>query len=212
MKSNLIYIKRFLVNNLLIFKTLFKKNIYLKIGRGAYLPYNAEIKTAVEIGVGTGINGKVRILGGAKVNIGKYCAIGSDVKIISSNHDTSKANLQAKFATEFFKQSLDLVKDEINIGHNVWIGDSVIILPNVKIGNGAVIGAGAVVTKNIPDFAIAVGVPARVIRYRFSKTIIKKMQKIEWWNWTEQKIKKNKKFFGKNLLTKSSKELFSHIK
>ena len=203
---------RYLINKYLIFKTYLKKYVSLKVGKGAYLPYNAEIKTAVEVGIGTGINGKIRILGGAKVNIGKYCAIGSDVKIISSNHDISKANLQAKFATEYFKQSLDLVKYEINIGHNVWIGDSVIILPNVTIGNGAVLGAGTIVTKDVPDFAVVAGIPAKVIKYRFSKNIIEELQKIEWWNWSEKKIIRNRKFFETDLTKISTKQLEKLIK
>lgn len=121
-------------------------------------------------------------MGGAKVIIGKYCAIGSGVKIISSNHDISKANLQAKFASENFDQSLDVIKGEIVIGYNVWIGDAVIILPSVTVGHGAVIGAGAIVTKSVPPFAVIAGNPGKIIKYRFSQKIIDQLLEIAWWD------------------------------
>lgn len=82
-------------------------------------------------------------------------------------------------------------KNQAIIGNDVWIGYGVTIFGGVRIGNGAVIGAGAVVAKDIPAYAIAVGNPAKVIKYRFSKDIIEKLQKIKWWNWPEEKIKEN---------------------
>ena len=198
MREVLIQLKRLIINLLVIIRSK-GPHTYLRLGKGAYVPLNAEIKTAVEIGDGTGINGKIRILGGSKVIIGKYCAFGADIKIISSNHDLKKANLQAKFASKYFNMSIDLPGKEIVIGHNVWIGDNVIILPHVTIGNGAVIGAGSIVTKDVPNFAIAVGNPAHIIKYRFNKKIINQLLKIQRWNWSEEKIKKNKIFFDKNL-------------
>jgi len=194
MKLSMINIRRKIENLYLLLLCKPLKHVYLKLGKDSYLPYNSEIKTAVEIGDGTGINGKIRIVGGARVMIGKYCAIGSDVKIISSNHDITKANLQSKFATDFFNQSIDVLKGETKIGNNVWIGDSVIILPGVQVGDGAVLGAGSIVTKNIPPFAIAVGNPAKVIKFRFSQKIIKKLLKISWWDWPINKIILNKNF------------------
>jgi len=83
----------------------------------------------------------------------------------------------------------------IVIGHDVWVGAYAVILPGVKIGNGAVIGAGAVVTKDVPDYAIAVGVPAKVINYRFSPEQIEKLLQIKWWDWPIEKIKENVMLF-----------------
>ena len=68
------------------------------------------------------------------------------------------------------------------IGNDVWIGYNALIIEGVKIGNGAVIGAGAVVTKDIPDFAVAVGTPAKVIKFRFGENEIKKINKSNWWS------------------------------
>ncbi|RED57575.1 acetyltransferase-like isoleucine patch superfamily enzyme [Cohnella lupini] len=88
--------------------------------------------------------------------------------------------------------------EKSSIGHDVWIGTNVVILPGVKIGNGAIIGAGAVVTKDIPDYTVAVGVPARVIRYRFSSEEIEKLNRIQWWNWPEEQINEHAKLFMNN--------------
>lgn len=82
-------------------------------------------------------------------------------------------------------------KKEVIIGNDVWIGQSVLIKPGVVIGDGAIIGAGAVVTKNVAPYAIVVGVPAQIIKYRFSDEQIKKLLNIKWWDkdkeWIEEK-------------------------
>lgn len=79
-------------------------------------------------------------------------------------------------------------RNQIIIGSDVWIGCDVTLLGGVRIGNGAVIGAGAVVAKDVPPYAVVVGNPARVIKYRFPQEVIDKMQKIKWWNWTDEKV------------------------
>ena len=90
-------------------------------------------------------------------------------------------------------------KGKVTIGHGVWIGDSVIILGAVSVGNGAVIGAGSVVTKSILPYSIAVGNPARTIKYRFNQEIIDLIEKSKWWEWDIKKIKQNKFIFDENL-------------
>ena len=80
---------------------------------------------------------------------------------------------------------------KVEIGHDVWIGTNVTILPSVKIGNGAIIAAGAVVTKDIPDYAIVGGVPAKVLKYRFSDDEIKRLNQSKWWEWPDEKIKRH---------------------
>ena len=84
---------------------------------------------------------------------------------------------------------------EIIIGNDVWIGANVILLPGIKIGNGAVITAGAVVTKDVEPYAVVGGVPARVIKYRFTKEEIGILEKIKWWDWTIEEIEKNIELF-----------------
>jgi carbonic anhydrase/acetyltransferase-like protein (isoleucine patch superfamily) len=71
----------------------------------------------------------------------------------------------------------------------VWIGARCIVLSGVTIGNGAVLGAGSIVTRDIPPYAIAVGNPARTMRYRFAPDIILRLQSLEWWNWSDDLIR-----------------------
>lgn len=75
------------------------------------------------------------------------------------------------------------------IGHDVWIGKNVIISNGANIGNGVIAAAGAVITKDVPDYAIVGGVPARIIRYRYTPEQIGTLNRIQWWNWTDDEKK-----------------------
>lgn len=77
----------------------------------------------------------------------------------------------------------------VKIGHDVWIGRSAIVLAGVTVGDGAVVGAGSVVTKDVPPYAIVAGNPARLIRYRFDESVIRKLEEIKWWNFSEARLK-----------------------
>ena len=77
----------------------------------------------------------------------------------------------------------------VRIGHDVWIGRSAIVLAGVTVGDGSVIGAGSVVTKDVPPYAIVAGNPARLIRYRFDENVIQKLKEINWWNFSEARLK-----------------------
>lgn len=90
-----------------------------------------------------------------------------------------------------FENSALRKNENIIIGNDVWIGANAIVLPGVKIGDGAIVAAGAVVTKDVPDFAIVGGVPAKVINFRFSEDIIGALLKIKWWDWEIEKIENN---------------------
>ncbi len=128
----------------------------------------------------------------AKVTIGKFCSFSKNIRIITGGiHPTdwiSTYPLHALTGLPGEMKGMPSTNGEIVIGNDVWIGTGVTILSGVKIGNGAVIAAGAVVTKNIPDYAIAGGVPAKVIRYRFTEEQIEKLLCIKWWDWTKEKI------------------------
>jgi maltose O-acetyltransferase len=104
---------------------------------------------------GIGVNAYIS----GPVSIGKNVMMGHDVMIIGTSHEFSRTDIP--MMEQGFQQDKG-----IKIGDDVWIGARVIILPGVSIGSGVIIGAGAVVTKDIPDWAIAVGNPARVVRYR----------------------------------------------
>ena len=86
-------------------------------------------------------------------------------------------------------------RKKIIIGNDVFIGANVTILDGITIGDGAVIGAGAVVSKDIPPYAIAVGSPIRIIRYRMTEEQIAAMQRIQWWNWEEDKLQEVERMF-----------------
>lgn len=77
----------------------------------------------------------------------------------------------------------------------MWIGDSVSILNGVSIGDGAIIAAGAVVTKDVPAYAVVGGVPSKIIRFRFSEEQIKKILEIQWWNWNEDELQEKAHLF-----------------
>jgi serine acetyltransferase len=96
----------------------------------------------------------------------------------------------------------------VTIGNDVFIGANVTILGGIEIGDGAIIAAGAVVSKNIPEYAIVGGVPARIIKYRFSDEIIKKLKTIQWWDFPESKLQEiERNFFDVEnfVLSQSSK-------
>ena len=131
-------------------------------------------------------------------HIGRFTCIGSNVRVVQGNHPiqtwatihpaffSNKKRSGISFVDSQLYNETTYVGDEVKaaciIGNDVWIGDNVTILSGVTIGDGAIVGACALVTKDIPPYAIAIGLPARVIRYRFSKEQIEALQKIQWWN------------------------------
>lgn len=145
-----------------------------------------------------------------KCEIGNFVACGGRLIVRSSDHHMCFANMQDWAQQKIIQSTLRVAGKEkglVLIKSACWIGDSVIILPGASIGFGAVIGAGSVVTKSIPDFAIAVGNPAKVIRYRFDEEIIRLLLKTKWWDWSEKKIRENKMFFETDLTSLSAKEI-----
>ncbi len=123
---------------------------------------------------------------GEKLTIGKFCAIGPDVTfILGGNHRTDWASVypfNVIFRDLRHIKGGNASKGPVIIGHDVWLGANSIILSGVKIGNGACIAAGAVVTKDVPAYAIVGGNPAKLIRHRFDEATIKKLEELQWWN------------------------------
>ena len=87
------------------------------------------------------------------------------------------------------------VSNSVKIGNDVWIGANVCILPGVNIGDGAVLAAGAIVTKDVLPYVVVGGVPAKIIKYKFSEYIITKLLEIKWWDWDEKSFKENVDYF-----------------
>ncbi len=161
----------------------------------------------VTIGPFTRVNGPIVIKGAGACRIGRYCAFGDGIHIVTGNHDTSRASLQGAMMRQHGFAGLLVSRGDIEIGHNVWIGDNVLVLSGAKIGDGAVIGAGAVVTREIPPFAVAAGVPACPHRVRFSEAIIAQLLDLAWWHWPPDRIARNKAFFELDLAANSDLDL-----
>jgi acetyltransferase-like isoleucine patch superfamily enzyme len=131
--------------------------------------------------------------------VGKFCMFAPGVTILlGGEHDLSRPTcfpLRSRITKSKKTDVESASKGYVIIGNDVWIGANSTILSGVKIGDGAIIGAGAVVTNDVPPYAIVAGNPAKIIRFRFSEEQISKLLKIAWWNWDEDKIKANIDYF-----------------
>lgn len=139
-------------------------------------------------------------------NIGRFCSVAQDVKnslgvhpITSPYVSTSPMffSLRKQTGKTFAKKQLfDELKDPIEIGHDCWIGQGAFIVGGVKIGTGAVVLAGAVVTKDVPHYSIVGGVPAKVVKYRYDEETIDFLLKSEWWNKPIEWLEANYELFS----------------
>lgn len=130
--------------------------------------------------------------------IGRYCSFSRDVYILSGNHPLSNKSMHPFFYNPYFGyvDELLITRTKLVIENDVWIGKNATILPSVnKIENGAVIAAGAVVTKNVPPFAVVAGNPAKIIKYRFSQQVIDQITQSTWWEKDIDEITKNRFYF-----------------
>lgn len=119
------------------------------------------------------------------VNIGKYTSVGRGVRVFTQNHPIDTLSTHPYFyEKQFGIISEDVLEPETTvIGNDVWIGQSAVILPGCNnIGHGAIIGAGAVVTKNVPAYAVVAGNPAKILKFRFEKDKIDELLRSEWWD------------------------------
>lgn len=166
------------------------------------VPDRCNFSGKIKLGYGTTL-GYNNFLHG-NITIGKYCQLGADVAIHTTNHPTSY--LTTYINKNLFEGELKELKEEkkVVIGNDVWIGHNVIIVGNVSIGNGAVLAAGSVVTKDVAPYTIVGGVPAKVIKKRFSDSIINEIEALQWWNKTEDELEKIKPLFFKDFLNRNS--------
>lgn len=131
------------------------------------------------------------------VLVGKYSSIGHRVKFIAGLNHNSKLISTYPFRDIYGEKICGMLNtycesnhNQIIIGNDVWIGADVTVLGGVKISDGAVIAAGAVVANDVPPYAVMAGNPAKIVKYRFAPDIINTIQRIKWWNWSRDKIRR----------------------
>jgi len=149
-----------------------------------------------------------------KLIIGKFCSIASGVRFIMNggNHETKPFST---YPFSIFRNGWEKIlegvtdfkekfphKGDTVIENDVWIGYHAVIMPGVKIGNGAVVGSCSVVTKDVPDYAVVGGNPARIIKMRFDQETIQKLLKTAWWDWDIKKITRNLEWINGNNIEK----------
>ena len=137
---------------------------------------------------------------GDRLKIGKFCSVACGAKFLFTSGNHSLRSLSTYTFPIFYEQwGLDPKnirdawdnKGDIVIGNDVWIGYEAVILSGVTVGDGAIIGTRAVVTKDVPPYTIVGGVPAKSIRRRFDQATIEKLEALRWWDWDEEKIRRN---------------------
>ncbi len=175
-----------------------RKEFYVRYNSAT--AYSAKLRKRGVLGANSYIAKGSRVIN-KHTRIGKFCSIARNVSIGTTGHSTAFLTTSPVPYMDISHLTAGMVipeRDRISfdtqkpvfIGNDVWIGLNVVVMDGVSIGDGAVIGAGAVVTKDIPPYAIAVGVPAKVIKYRFSEDIIHRLLKTRWYDQPDEVIKK----------------------
>lgn len=162
------------------------------------IAHHAEIANS-KIGKRTSVGRYTKII---NAEIGGYCSISWDVTIGATGHPLNSVSTHAfTYRKQFGLCDKDYYLNhyKVIIGNDVWIGCHVVIMPGVKIADGAVLGAGAIVTKDVQPYEIVVGCPAKHLGYRFPKDTIKRFLDIKWWNWDDKHIKDNISLFSYNV-------------
>lgn len=180
-----------------LLKKLFKKRSKpeYKVGVNVYVQKSSEVGGDCEIGSYSYIGHNCFV---TRAVIGRYVSIGNNVTIDPGEHNLNRISTSHNFVEGNLYE--ELTKDDCIIGNDVWIGVNSVIRRGVKVGNGAVIGANSFVNKDVPDFAIVAGSPAKVLKYRFSDEIIQEINKSKWWEKDLDESKQIVKELEKNLL------------
>lgn len=177
---------------------IFKSSLYnsnnqtLKLENNAFCLFQNFVAKGTIIGRYSYIGERTSI--DKNVQIGRYCSISSNVLIGATIHpqnwlSTSPIQYDNWLDGNHSKKTWEISKPTI-IENDVWIGSGVIIKSGITVHNGAIIGSGAVVTHDVPPYAIVVGVPAKIIKYRFEPDVIKELLETKWWDLPHSKIRK----------------------
>lgn len=182
-------------------KCTFEDNVFIdrfcylhscEIGRYTYISYNSSANDCT---------------------VGRFCSIADGVNIGLPKHPLDRVSTSPvfysfnnRFGVKWNKDDSVIESKHTFIGNDVWIGTNSLILCGIKVGDGAVIAAGAVVTKDVEPYTIVGGVPAKVLKARFDKDTINELQKIKWWDKETDYLKKYAKYF------KDTVELLNYLK
>lgn len=161
--------------------------------------YQSHVEGIVSIGRYTSLWGPgIHLIGRVHgIEIGSFCSLARYVSIQEDYHNTNRTTmyfLERNLMHEPLSENAIVSNGKIAIGNDVWIGSAAHVLSGVSIGHGSVIAAGAVVTRDVPPYAVVAGNPARIIRYRFREDTIHKLLDMAWWEWPIDKIIENKQF------------------
>jgi acetyltransferase-like isoleucine patch superfamily enzyme len=182
---------------------LFKSELsgYNSINRNNYIT-----DSIIGIGSYTGHNTTIK-----NTQIGKFCSLSWDVSIGGKNHNYQNTTTFPEFHwNRVLNGSTKILENKLEntcIGNDVWIGSGAIILRGVKVGDGAVIGAGAVVTNDVEPYTVVAGVPAKPIKKRFEDDIIQECLKIKWWDWKFEKLQEKRHLLTGELTYEIIKQL-----
>lgn len=175
----------------------------IRIGDYAKVMSGVKMRGHITIGKNTSVSGPNTDLLAEihPIHIGNFCSIARNVSFQEYNHRYKRLTSYFVFLNVFNERTTQDIdsKGKIEIGHDVWIGTGCIILSGVAIGHGAVIAANSVVSSDIPPYTIAAGSPARPVKPRFSPEIVAKLLELNWWDWSHDKIKKNRHLFEEEL-------------
>lgn len=192
--------------------------------RKAYLgKINKSIRVKITIGCSSYFSGTSSLQGKGQLEVGKYSSIADGVWIDTSyfGHPLERPSTfnfggNARFRSEglnFGVSNAEKFKNDagVTIGSDVWIARNVTINNNVKIGNGAIVYPNAIVTRDCLDYGVYAGIPAKLVRMRFSEQVITELKEIQWWNWSIEKMHRNSDFFQTDLsaVNSSVKDLIS---
>lgn len=136
-----------------------------------------------------------------KIHIGSFTSIGQNVCIVDFNHSFGRISSSFIHHLVLKESYLDDIqtKGPVIIGEDVWVGSNTVILPGITIGRGSIVGAGSIVTKNIPKYSVVFGNPAKIISKRFEDDIINILEDLMWWEWDNDKIVHYKNMFNIDL-------------